>query len=372
MAKKTDSNAEKESKWASIREEILKWIIKSIPVLVGIILVYLIFTTFFELRVNINLKTLNEHIDLKCPTNIKIFGILRTNQRSGIVKYQLVDELNQNDALTGELSFRVNANDTICFLDTIPLFIENKDNIENRKVRIVLKAKVLYEDFFAKLLPETLKDHFINKEYTSQPINLYCIKEEEDMAFVEGGYKKIKKTRINVKSFHIDVDEVSCWSYSQFVKENPKCGRMPFQENFRIANMNDVFYPVCGVAWENAKCYCESIGKQLPTVDQWEYAANGGKFYATKESAIVDADDNEENGWEFGRLNENSLGIKGMTSNAAEWCIDAERQNPKLKAIKGLQRFLIEYNNSDTKYIDQNSELFRKTGFRCIKSINHE
>ena len=92
------------------------------------------------------------------------------------------------------------------------------------------------------------------------------------------------------------------------------------------------YYSV-GVTWQQAKDYCQWLGKEsgkkfdLPTEAQWEYAAAGGESYPYAGSDNIRdvayyASNANERLHPVGEKRENGFDLYDMSGNAAEWCTD--------------------------------------------------
>lgn len=110
------------------------------------------------------------------------------------------------------------------------------------------------------------------------------------MAAVKGGkytpFYGGKDSTVTVDDFQMDVHPVTNRQYLAFVQRNPQWRRSQVKRVFADANYlsgwaNDTTLapampadaPVTNISWFAAKAYCKATGKQLPTVNQWEYAA---------------------------------------------------------------------------------------------------
>lgn len=120
---------------------------------------------------------------------------------------------------------------------------------------------------------------------------------EADMLFLpQGKYKPFvaekseTRSETEVPGFYLDTYLVTNQDFLKFVKENPDWRKTQIKSIFAGSRYletweSDLKYdskiaksPVVHVSWFAANAYCESIGKELPTTDQWEYAlADGGK-----------------------------------------------------------------------------------------------
>lgn len=82
--------------------------------------------------------------------------------------------------------------------------------------------------------------------------------------------------QVTVRSFAIDVSEVTVRSYRDCVKEErcrpPSLGIVfPTICNYQLPDHDD--FPINCVRAEHARDYCAWQGKRLPTEEEWEYAA---------------------------------------------------------------------------------------------------
>src|SRR5690348_1454731 len=103
-------------------------------------------------------------------------------------------------------------------------------------------------------------------------------------------YRRAGEGRVAVAAFALDVEPATNADYLAFVQSHPAWRRGAvkpvFAERGYLADWRGPLdpgdadalrRPVTAVSWFAAKAYCESRGKRLPTVDEWEYAASASE-----------------------------------------------------------------------------------------------
>lgn len=125
---------------------------------------------------------------------------------------------------------------------------------------------------------------------------------------------------VYLDSFYIDLHKVSYRDYQKSAKAAGPASSDP--------SLFDADEPVTGITWQEASDYCRSIGKRLPTEEEWEKASRGtdgrvypwgNQFDPKVENALVSFQS------EKGR---SPYGLEKMVGSGWEWTADWYRPYP--------------------------------------------
>jgi formylglycine-generating enzyme required for sulfatase activity len=148
----------------------------------------------------------------------------------------------------------------------------------------------------------------------------------------EGDPDEVPEHQVYLKSYYIDLREVTQANYDRFVKMT-KRGKIfipVFEDD--ISKILKPELPAMGIAWPDADAYCKWAGKRLPTEAEWEKAARGeakrrypwgDEFRPTYANV-----DGEEDGYRYlakpgsFEAGRSPYGVYDMTGNVAEWVAD--------------------------------------------------
>lgn len=109
---------------------------------------------------------------------------------------------------------------------------------------------------------------------------------------------------VTVQPFYIDETPVTQQEYLQFLKANPQWSKSnvlkiysdstylkSWESDFQIPKGTSPNAPVTNVSWFSAEAYAKSVGKRLPTIDEWEFVglADQHQKNASNEPAFSEA-----------------------------------------------------------------------------------
>jgi formylglycine-generating enzyme required for sulfatase activity len=187
--------------------------------------------------------------------------------------------------------------------------------------------------------------------------------------FLSGPQKSVKET----KPFWIDVLPVTNAEYRRFVDTTNY--RQP--KFWLEGRMREPQAPVVGISWFDAYKYAASVGKSLPTKDQWEKAARGktGRIYPWGDEFVAEnachgkedgSDGVEAAGTRPGNVSE--YGVHDLVGNVWQWTESPDPADPEQRVICGGSwcdppRFL----RCDEHLSAYPKDKYDNIGFRCVR-----
>lgn len=152
------------------------------------------------------------------------------------------------------------------------------------------------------------------------------------MGTAEGMASERPVHEVTVDTFEIDLTEVTVAAYRRCVAAG-HCRPTPQASGCSISFLESGDHPINCVAWFDADGYCKSIGKRLPSEEEWEYAARGraGRIYPwgasppVEERACWKRWDKREATCPVGshRAGDSPEGVHDLAGNVWEWTASA-------------------------------------------------
>jgi len=201
--------------------------------------------------------------------------------------------------------------------------------------------------------------------------------------------------RVCLSAFSMDKYEVTRLAFMEIQGRNPhenddSCYVMErgYLSSYFLGNTQ----PQVCVDWNQAKEYCESQGKRLPTEAEWEYAARAGttsKWNCGNDESCLDhiawySSNSHSKTNPIGQKQPNDWGLYDMAGNVWEWTSDlysaysSESQQDPRGASSGLNRVFRGGSWYETPLNQRSAVRAYLTptrrgeflGFRCVASIS--
>jgi formylglycine-generating enzyme required for sulfatase activity len=198
-----------------------------------------------------------------------------------------------------------------------PLPPGNDDSIGSSEKRLSAIAPAPPDGNTGDTTPEKSKKNSLSKE------NMVLIKAGSfTMGALDGQDDEKPVHRVTVHGFYLDQAEVTQEQFMRVMGKNPSYFK------------NCPACPVENVTWNDARKYCETIGKRLPREEEWEYACRAGTItkFPWGESPDGNYSWYHENAdfktHPVKNKSPNMWGLYDMTGNVWEWCGDVWRPYP--------------------------------------------
>ncbi len=163
------------------------------------------------------------------------------------------------------------------------------------------------------------------------PAGMYTVGAPDSDYFASEDAKPLH--RVQFDAYYIDWYEVPVREYKKCVAAEKCAEPASFDSQTRTNYYSDAYahFPVVNVTWEDAKNYCEFVGKRLPTEAEWERAAMGLDGYRKypwgnllprpyqANTTGVPGDTEIPNGYPAGN---SPTGLSNMMDNVSEWVSD--------------------------------------------------
>jgi len=195
--------------------------------------------------------------------------------------------------------------------------------------------------------------------------------------------------RVTVRPFLIDLYEVTCANYAEFVKTTGH--KTPRGWSTELCGPTSQQLPVTGIDWFDAIAYASWRGARLPTEEEWEFAARGsdGRRYPWGNgwrANLANAGDSSNGSlvnvgsYPNGR---SPFGVYDMVGNAWEWTSSTLQAYPGSqlpKQAEGERRIIRGGSWARDDPPDWTTTFrgfaapaggsdYSKTGFRCVKDV---